>query len=152
MILDDISLQVTLAYRGVVSSRERIDLARPAIVQARENLRVVGDRYRNGDATPTDIVDAQVALIRAQDRDLGARYEFLAALARLEYATGQCQGAFHDLQARRGPDPEPATAVSPSPLDRHPGGSYPDPAGGRGDPRTGNSAPPGPHVRDVRLR
>jgi outer membrane protein TolC len=116
VILDDISLQVTLAYRGVVSSRERIDLARPAIVQARENLRVVGDRYRNGDATPTDIVDAQVALIRAQDRDLGARYEFLAALARLEYATGQCQGAFHDLRARRGPDPEPATAaVSPSP-------------------------------------
>jgi outer membrane protein TolC len=116
VILDDISLQVTLAYRGVVSSRERIDLARPAIVQARENLRVVGDRYRNGDATPTDIVDAQVALIRARDRDLGARYEFLAALARLEYATGQCQGAFHDLRARRGPDPEPATAaVSPSP-------------------------------------
>jgi outer membrane protein len=154
VILDDISLQVTLAYRGVVSSRERIDLARPAIVQARENLRVVGDRYRNGNATPTDIVDAQVALIRAQDRDLGARYEFLAALARLEYAIGQCQGAFLALQASRGPHPaEPATAaVSPSPLDRHPGGSYPDPAGCRGDSRTGNSAPPGPHIRDVRLR
>ena len=42
---------MNLAYRGVVAARERIDLARTAVVQA-----VVRVRYRNANATPTDIV------------------------------------------------------------------------------------------------
>jgi outer membrane protein TolC len=37
IILDAISLQVNVAYRGVIASHERIDLARTAIVQAEEN-------------------------------------------------------------------------------------------------------------------
>ena len=63
-ILDAISLQVNLAYRGVVAARERIELARTAVVQAEENLRLVRVRYRNGNATPTDIVDGEAALTR----------------------------------------------------------------------------------------
>ena len=39
-ILDAISLQVNVAYRSVVAARERIDLARTAIAQAEENLRL----------------------------------------------------------------------------------------------------------------
>ena len=70
-ILDLISLQVNLAYRGVVASRERIDLARTAVVQATENLRLLEVRYRNGDATPTDIVDSEAALTRSQAQVLG---------------------------------------------------------------------------------
>jgi len=67
-ILDAISLQVNLAYRGVVAARERIDLSRTAVVQAEENLRLVRARYRNGNATPTDIVDSEAALTRSQQR------------------------------------------------------------------------------------
>ena len=67
-ILDAISLQVNLAYRGVVAGRERIELARTAVVQAEENLRLVRVRYRNGNATPTDIVDGEAALTRSQQR------------------------------------------------------------------------------------
>jgi outer membrane protein TolC len=93
-ILDAISLQVNLAYRGVVAARERIDLARTAIVQAEENLRLVRVRYRNGNATPTDIVDSEVALTRSQQRFFSATYTYLAALARLDYAVGQRQGFF----------------------------------------------------------
>jgi outer membrane protein TolC len=92
-ILDAISLQVNLAYRAVVASRERIDLARTAVVQATENLRLVRIRYRNGNATPTDIVDAEAALTRSQQRFFSASYTYLAALARLDYAVGQHQGA-----------------------------------------------------------
>jgi outer membrane protein TolC len=93
-ILDAISLQVNLAYRGVVAARERIDLARTAVVQAEENLRLVRVRYRNGNATPTDIVDGEAALTRSQQRFYSASYSYLAALARLEYAVGQRQDAF----------------------------------------------------------
>jgi outer membrane protein TolC len=92
-ILDAISLQVNLAYRGVVAARERIDLARTAVVQAEENLRLLRVRYRNGNATPTDIVDSEAALTRSQQRFFSATYTYLAALARLAYAVGQRQGA-----------------------------------------------------------
>jgi outer membrane protein TolC len=90
-ILDAISLQVNLAYRGVVAARERIDLSRTAVVQAEENLRLVRVRYRNGTATPTDIVDGEAALTRSQQRFFSAAYTYLAALARLDYAVGQHQ-------------------------------------------------------------
>ena len=91
-ILDAISLQVNLAYRGVVAARERIDLARTAVVQAEENLRLVRVRYRNGTATPTDVVDSEAALTRSQQRFYSTTYTYLAALARLDYAVGQRQG------------------------------------------------------------
>ena len=93
-ILDDISLQVNLAYRGAVAARERIALSRTAVVQARENLRLVEVRYRNGDATPTDIVDSEAALTRSQQRFFSATYTYLAALARVDYAVGELQGSF----------------------------------------------------------
>ena len=92
-ILDNISLQVNLAYRGVVAARERIGLSRTAVVQATENLRLLEVRYRNGNATPTDIVDSEAALTRSQQRYFSAIYTHLAGLARLDYALGQQQGA-----------------------------------------------------------
>jgi outer membrane protein TolC len=93
-ILDAISLQVNLAYRGVVAARQLIDLTRTAVEQAQENLRLLRVRYRNGNATPTDIVDSEAALTRSQQRFFSATYIYLAALARLDYAVGQQQGAF----------------------------------------------------------
>jgi len=91
-ILDAISLQVNVAYRGVLAAHQRIDLSRTAVVQAEENLRLVRVRYRNGDATPTDIVDSEAALTRSQQRFFSATYTYLAALARVDYAVGQRQG------------------------------------------------------------
>jgi outer membrane protein TolC len=93
-ILDAISLQVNLAYRGVVAARDRIELSRTAVVQAQENLRLVRVRYRNGNATPTDIVDSEAALTRSQQRFYSATYTYLAALARVVWAVGQPQDAF----------------------------------------------------------
>jgi TolC family type I secretion outer membrane protein len=92
-ILDAISLQVNLAYRAVVASRELIDLSRTAVEQSRENLRLLRVRYRNGNATPTDIVDSETALTRSQQRFYSATYTYLAALARLDYALGRHQAA-----------------------------------------------------------
>jgi len=93
-ILDEISLQVNLAYRGAVASKERIALSRTAVAQARENQRLVAVRYRNGDATPTDIVDSEAALTRSQQRFFSATYTYLAALARVDYVVGRRQGGF----------------------------------------------------------
>ncbi len=93
-IVDAVSLEVTLAYRSVTTAQKRIDHLRPAIAEARENLRLVGNKYRNGNATPTGIVDAETTLTRAQQRFSSATYEYLAALARLDYALGSPQGSW----------------------------------------------------------
>jgi outer membrane protein TolC len=108
-ILDAISLQVNLAYRGVVATRELIALSRTAVVQAEENLRLVRVRYRNGNATPTDIVDSEAALTRSQQRFFSAAYNYLAALARLDYAVGMHQGSF--LQVPDGGFPVPCDSA-----------------------------------------
>ncbi len=113
-ILDLVSLEVNLAYRGVVSARERIDLARTAVVQAVENLRLREVRYRNGNATPTDIVDSEAALTRSQQRFFSATYTYRAALARLDYELGQQQGTSQRGQ-KQGKDDEPEIETLPPP-------------------------------------
>lgn len=97
IILDNVSLQVTLAHLDATTARRRIERNLPAVIEARENLRLVRNRYRNGNATPTDIVDAETSLTRAQQRLALARYGYLRALVRLDYAMGNPPGHFLEL-------------------------------------------------------
>jgi outer membrane protein len=87
-VLNEISLEVTVAYREVVSAQARVELARPAVEQSAEALRIVRQRYRAGTATPTDAIDAETAATRAEQRYASARIEYLSALARLAYVRG----------------------------------------------------------------
>ncbi|MGP0063947.1 MAG: TolC family protein [Isosphaeraceae bacterium] len=87
-ISDNIAFQVNEAYRSAVTSWVGIDDARPAVDQASENYRLVKLRLREGAATPTEIADAQASLTRAQQNYLNARYSYLIAMDRLEYAMG----------------------------------------------------------------
>jgi outer membrane protein TolC len=87
-IADNIAFQVNEAYRHAVTSWVAIDDARPAVDQASENYRLVHLRLREGAATPTEIADAQASLTRAQQNYLNARYSYLIAMDRLEYAMG----------------------------------------------------------------
>jgi outer membrane protein TolC len=91
IILDAISLEVNRAFRSELAAGQRIELSRPAVAQAQENLRLIRVKYGNGDATSTDIVDAETALTRSQQRFNSAVYTYLAALARLDYAMGRQQ-------------------------------------------------------------
>jgi outer membrane protein len=116
-ILDGISFQVNVAYRGVIASHERIDLARTAIVQAEENLRLLRARYRNGNATPTDIIDSEAAFTRSQQRFFSATYQYLGALARLDYASGTRQGSLLEMAVAENADrPKSASEELPMPL------------------------------------
>jgi outer membrane protein TolC len=92
VILNNVSAQVNLAYNAIATDRQRIRLNAVGAGQARENLRVVVVRYTNGDAIPTEVVDAQTALTAAEVRYYAAVYGYLADLARLEYAQGGAQG------------------------------------------------------------
>jgi outer membrane protein len=88
VILDNVSLQVNLAYQAIDTDRQRIQLGETSVAQARENLRLTTVRFNNGNATPTDIVDAQTALVQAETNYYTAVYGYLESMARLEYAMG----------------------------------------------------------------
>lgn len=87
-IVDHVSLQVCVAFQAIDTEHQRIELGRVTIEQAKENLRLTRVRYDNGDATPTDIVDAQTSLRQAETTYYNAIYGYLEGLARLEYAVG----------------------------------------------------------------
>jgi outer membrane protein TolC len=88
VILNNVSAQVNLAYNAIATDRECIRLNSVGAGQARDNLRVVVIRYNNGDAIPTEVVDAQTALTAAEVRYYASVYSYLEGLARLEYAQG----------------------------------------------------------------
>jgi outer membrane protein TolC len=112
-VLDGVTLEVTLAHVAATTARRRIEHDRPAIAEANENLRLVRNRYRNGQATPTDIVDAEVTLTRAQQRLVSADYEYLESLAGLDYAMENTQSSL--LGPSDFPDGPPALPPGPKP-------------------------------------
>jgi outer membrane protein TolC len=116
-VLTDISLAVTVAHREVVSARARVELARPAVEQSAEALRIVRERYRAGTATPTDAIEAETALTRAEQRYVSARIEYLSALARLAYAMGDEPGGLCAPLTGPAPEGSPPTGLpAPRPL------------------------------------
>ena len=60
-VADLIAFQVNEAYRVTVAARKGIDLARPAVAQAQESYRLVRARYKEGEAIPSDLIEAQTA-------------------------------------------------------------------------------------------
>jgi outer membrane protein TolC len=109
-VLNDISLEVTLAHRGVVSAQARVELARPTVEQSAEALRVVRGRYRAGTATPTDVIDAETTATQAEQRYASARIEYLSALARLAYVVGdEPEGLCFQLTGPNSKGEAPAT-------------------------------------------
>jgi outer membrane protein TolC len=85
---DNVSLEVTRSYLQVRQSREKVEVARLAIGEAEENVRTTSDKYRNGLATSSDALDADVALLQARTNLTGALVEFELAQARLARAVG----------------------------------------------------------------
>ena len=79
-----IELQVRGAWLDTHETRERVAVTAGAIEQAEENLRVVLDRYRNGEGTNTEVLDAESLRSLARGNYDNARYD--AALARLRLA------------------------------------------------------------------
>ncbi len=90
-ITDNVSLQVNLAFDAIETERQLIDLGELSVTQARENLRLTRVRYDKGTATPTDIVEAQTAVVEAETTYYTAIYSYLEGLARLDYAIGSDQ-------------------------------------------------------------
>ena len=90
---DNISLEVTRATLNVDRARKKVAVAQLAIEQADENVRTTTDKYKNGLATSSDLLDADVALLQTKTSLSASKVEYALALARLNKATGQGSSA-----------------------------------------------------------
>ena len=81
-----IRLEVRQAWLRLRETQERVRLTGKAVEQAEENLRVVRDRYRNGEGTNTEVLDAEV--LRSMSRSNYDNADFDAKLALYELARG----------------------------------------------------------------
>jgi outer membrane protein TolC len=76
------------AYYQAQSAWQSIEVARTAVDQAEEGLRITANRYQNGLLALVSLLDAQVALQQAQTRHFKALHDYKVARIALALASG----------------------------------------------------------------
>jgi outer membrane protein len=88
-IHDNIDLEVKEAYLRTIESEKNITTIEKAIEQAKENLRITEERYKEQVSTTTDVLVAQTLLTDTMTNYYNALYDFKIAKAVLYRAIGQ---------------------------------------------------------------
>jgi outer membrane protein TolC len=87
-IRDAVTLDVTRTHLALTEARDEIDVSREALAQAEENYRVTDERLKEGLATNTDLLDAEVLLTNARIASSNALVDYVIAQADLARAMG----------------------------------------------------------------
>jgi len=69
-----IRLQVRRAFAGLRAAQERIQVARAAVAQAEESLRITQNRYEAGMNNVTDLLRTETAVLESRTRYLARRF------------------------------------------------------------------------------
>jgi outer membrane protein len=85
---DSIRLEVRKAYYDFDAARQQVEVARGAIAQADESLRINQNRYEGGLATVSDLLRVEEAAHRAKADYWQAVYRVQTSYAGVELATG----------------------------------------------------------------
>ncbi len=85
---DSIRLEVRKAYYDFDSARQQVEVARGAIAQADESLRINQNRYEGGLTTVSDLLRVEEAAHRARTDYWQAVYRVQTSYAGVELATG----------------------------------------------------------------
>lgn len=85
---DGVRLEVRRAYYETDASRQQVEVARTAISEAEESLRINQDRYDTGLITMTDLLGAEESARRSQTDYWEALCRFHTSFANLELASG----------------------------------------------------------------
>lgn len=88
LLEDQAILEVTQSRLSVARAKEKTRVSGQAVAQAEENLRVNREKFKQGVALNTDVLDAEVALFQAQMNRTQAAIDLALAQARLEKALG----------------------------------------------------------------
>jgi outer membrane protein len=85
---DAIRLEVRRTYYDLDAARQQMEVARAAIAQSQESLRINQDRYAAGLTTITDLFGAEEAARRSQANYWETIYRYQTGYANLELASG----------------------------------------------------------------
>jgi len=88
-ILDNIELEVKQAFLRTKESEKNITTIEKAIEQAKENLRITEERYKEQVSTTTDVLVAQTLLTETMTNYYNALYDFKIAKSVLYRTIGQ---------------------------------------------------------------
>lgn len=77
--------QATEAWLGAQAAWRKVQVAKDAVVAAREGLRIVSNQYREGLAGMVDLLDTQAAATMAEGDLVQALHDYAVGLANLEY-------------------------------------------------------------------
>jgi len=92
-------LEVRQAYNGAVEAGQRVEVARTAVDEGEEALRIIERRFDSGMARMLDVLDAETALTRARTGLVQALYDQNVSMASLRLATGTMSYTVPDGQA-----------------------------------------------------
>lgn len=88
-IKEAINVEVTQNYLSAIQLRKKIEIADVAVNQAEENLRTTTQRFKNGVAINSDVLDAEVLLVNAKNTLAQAVADYEIANARLQKSLGE---------------------------------------------------------------
>jgi outer membrane protein len=86
---DAVAVEVRQCWLDLRRAGEKIAVGRASVAQAEENLRVTTDRFKEGVALNTDVLDAQVSLLQAKTNLSQSLADRELARARLDKARGR---------------------------------------------------------------
>ena len=84
----DVALQVRTRWLDLQRARQGVPVARFAVIQAEENVKVITDRYRQQLSTYTEVLDAETRRITSLNNFYNAVYDENLASFRLQRAVG----------------------------------------------------------------
>jgi len=83
-----IRLQVHRAYADLHAATQQIEVAKAAVAEAEESLRITQNRYEAGISNVTDLLRTETTVLEARTRHLAAVRDQRLAAAMLEFAAG----------------------------------------------------------------
>ena len=87
-LVDDVKLEVKDSFNGLNDAVEKVKVTKAAVAQAEENVRLYREKYTDGSATSTEVLDSITMQKNAQTNYYRADYELKRSYARLMYSMG----------------------------------------------------------------
>ncbi len=85
---EQVEFEVRKAWQDVETARARRDVASAAVASAGKALTILEDRFSQGVARMTDLLDAETMFNESRLRDLQARFDLQTAIRTLRFAAG----------------------------------------------------------------
>ena len=89
IVKDRVTLEVTQNFLNVQKSKEKMTVAEQSVSQAEENYRITDEKFKNGLALNSDLLDAEVALLRAKTNYIQSIVDYELAQAQLKKSIGE---------------------------------------------------------------